>query len=42
LKTKREENLTKYVGFLCTYVKKAKERKMNDKKDGDKQTKQDS
>jgi len=24
LKTKREENLTKYVGFLYAYVKKAK------------------
>jgi len=42
LKTNREENLTKHVGFVYPYVKKAKNRKINDEKDGDKQKKQDS
>jgi len=41
-KTNREENLTKYVGFVYAYVKKAKNRKSNNKKDGDKPKKQDS
>jgi len=41
-KTNREENLTKYVGFVYAYVKKAKNRKINDKKGGEKQKKQDS
>jgi len=42
LKTNREENLTKHVGFVYAYVKKAKNRKINNKKGGDKQKKQDS
>jgi len=42
LKTNREENLTKYVGFVYAYVKKAKNRKINDEKGGEKQRKQDS
>jgi len=42
LKTNREENLTKHVGFVYAYVKKAKNRKINIKKDSDKQKKQDS
>ena len=42
LKTNREENLTKHVGFLYAYVKKAKNRKINNAKSGDEQKKQDS
>ena len=42
LKTNREENLTKHAGFVYAYVKKAKNRKTNSKKDGYKQKKQDS
>jgi len=34
--------LTKHVGFVYAYVKKAKNRKINDEKGGDKQKKQDS
>jgi len=41
LKTNREENLTKHVGFVHAYVKKAKNRKVNDEKGSDKQKKQD-
>jgi len=37
LKTNREESLTKYVGFVYAYAKKAKNRKINDEKGGDKQ-----
>jgi len=36
LKTNREEILTKHVGFVCAYAKKAKYRKINDEKGGDK------
>jgi len=42
LKTNREESWTKHVGFVCAYVKKAKNRKINDEKGGDKQKKQES
>jgi len=42
LKTNRVENLTKHVGLVYTYVKKAKNIKINNKKGGDKQKKQDS
>ena len=42
LKTNREENLTKHVEFVHAYVKKAKNRKINDEKGGDKQKKQES
>jgi len=42
LKTNREENFTKHVGFVYAYAKKAKNRKINDEKGGDKQKKQDS
>ena len=42
LKTNREENLTKHVGFVHAYVKNAKNRKINDGESGDKQKKQDS
>jgi len=37
-----EENLTEHVGFVYAYVKKAKNRKINDEKDDNKQKKQDS
>jgi len=37
LKTNREENLTKDVGFVHAYVKKAKNIKINDEKGGDNQ-----
>jgi len=37
----REENLTKHVGFVYTYEKNAKNRKIIDGKGGDKQKKQD-
>jgi len=42
LKTNREESLTKHVGLLYAYAKKAKNRKINDEKGGDKQKKQQS
>jgi len=42
LKSNREESLTKHVGFVYAYAKKAKNRKINDEKDGDKQKKQES
>jgi len=41
IKINMEENLTKHVGFVYAYVKKAKNRKINDEKGGDKQKKQD-
>ena len=37
LKTNREENSTKHFGFIHAYVKKAKNRKINDEKGGDEQ-----
>ena len=37
LKAKREDHLTKHVGFVYAYAKKAKNRKINDEKVGDKQ-----
>jgi len=42
LKTNREENFTKHVGSVHAYEQKAKNRKINNKKGGDKQKKQDS
>jgi len=42
IKNQQEENFTKRVGFVYAYVKKAKNRKINDEKGGDKQKKQDS
>jgi len=36
LKTNREENLTKRGGFVYAYVKKVKNRKINNKKGSDK------
>jgi len=42
LKTNREDILTKHVGFVYAYATKAKNRKINDGKGGDKQKKQDS
>jgi len=39
LKTEREESLKEHVGFVYAYVKKAKHRKINDEKGGDKQEK---
>jgi len=42
LKTNREEILTKHVGFVYAYAKKAKNRKINDEKGGGKQKKQES
>ena len=41
LKTSREESLTKHVGFVYVYAKKAENRKVNDEKGGDKQKKQE-
>jgi len=41
-KTNREESLTKHVGFVYAYAKKAKNRNINDEKGGDKQKKQES
>jgi len=41
LKTNREENSTKHVGFVYAYVKKAKNRKIYAEKGGDKQKNQD-
>jgi len=37
LKTNREEHSTNHVWFVHAYVKKAKNRKINDEKGGDKQ-----
>jgi len=37
LKTNRKENMTKHVGFVYVYVKKAKKQKSNDEEGGDKQ-----
>jgi len=34
--------LTKHVGFIYAYAKKAKNRKINDENGGDKQKKQES
>jgi len=42
LKTNREESLTKHVAFVYAYAKKAKNRKINDEKGGEKQKKQES
>jgi len=42
LKTDREESLTKHVGFVYAYAKKAKNKEINDEKGGDKQKKQES
>jgi len=41
LKTNREGTLTKHVGFVYAYAKKAKNRQIYDEKDGDKQKKQE-
>jgi len=41
LKINREDILTKHVGFVYAYVKRAKNKKINDEKGGDKQKKQD-
>jgi len=38
----REESLTKHVGFVYVYAKKAKNRKINDEKGGDKKKKKES
>jgi len=40
--TNREGSLTKHVGFVYANAKKAKNRKINDEKGGDKQKKQES
>jgi len=42
LKTNREGGLTKHVSFVYAYAKKARTRKINDEKGGDKQKKQES
>jgi len=42
LKTNREKSLTKHVGFVYAHANKAKNRKINDEKGGDKQKKQGS
>jgi len=42
LKTNKEEGLTKHVGFVYAYAKKAQYGKINDEKGGDKQKKQES
>jgi len=42
IKTNREESLTKHLGFVYAHGKKAKNRKINDEKGGDKQKKQES
>jgi len=42
LKTNREGSLTKHLGFVYPYGKKAKNRKISDEKGGDKQKKQES
>jgi len=41
-KSNREESLTKHVGFVYADAKKAKNRKINAEKGGDKQKKQES
>jgi len=40
-KTNREESLTKHVGFVYAYAKKAKNRQINDVKGGDEQENQE-
>jgi len=42
LKTNREESVMKHMRFVYAYAKKAKNRKINDEKGGDKQEKQES
>jgi len=42
LKTNRDGSLTKDVQFVSAYAKKAKNRKINHEKGGDKQKKQES
>jgi len=42
LKTNREGSLTKHVGFVYAYAKKAKNIKIIDEEGGDKQKKQES
>jgi len=42
LKTNREISLTKHVGFVYAYAKKAKNININDEKGGDNQKKQES
>jgi len=42
LKTNRDGSLTKHVGFVYDYAKKAENRKIHDQKGGDKQKKQES
>jgi len=42
LKSNREGSLSKHVGFAYADAKKAKNRKTNDEKGGDKQKKQES
>jgi len=42
LTTNREGSLTKHVRFVYANAKKAKDRKINDEKGGDKQKKQES
>jgi len=42
LKTNREESLTKHVGFVYAYAKKAKNRKINDEQGGNEQKNQES
>jgi len=42
LKTNKEESLTKHVGFVYAYAKKAENKKINHVKGGDKQKKQES
>jgi len=42
IKTNREESLTNHVGFIYAYAEKAKNRKINDEKGGNKQKKQKS
>ena len=40
-KSNREESMTKHVGFIYAYAKKAKNRIINDEKGGNKQKKQE-
>jgi len=42
LETNREESLTKHVGFVYAYAKKAKNRKINDEQGGNEQKNQES
>jgi len=42
LKTNRVGSLTKHVGFVYVYAKKAKNKKIHDEIGGDKQKKQES